>query len=90
MVMAKKLHVFCYDVSSNKARRLEEHGLRVQGSVFELRIDRSDAARLARSLARHLGKGDSLRVYPAPDPVAETVISYGAVPPPVSGDYVLL
>lgn len=93
--MAKMLHVFCYDVSSDKARRriagrLEDQGLRVQGSVFEVRIDRAGAARLARSLARHLGPGDSLRVYPAPEPVAETVVSYGATPPPVSGDYVLL
>ena len=62
------LHVFAYDITSDRQRRrvaeaLEDYGVRVQGSVFEVRVSRSQAQVLADRLSVELEKGDSLRVY---------------------------
>lgn len=62
------LMVFVYDVSTNKARRkvaavLEDGAARVQKSVFEARLSRAKAEKMAKLAAAHLKDGDSLRVY---------------------------
>ncbi len=63
------LTVIAYDISSDRARRyvaeiLEEIGLRVQESVFEARLSRTQSDGLARRLRKHVGEGDSIRFYP--------------------------
>ncbi len=68
MARAEMLMVFVYDVSSSKRRRkvshaLEDHATRVQYSVFEARMDRRRADKVARRAANFLDEGDSLRVY---------------------------
>ena len=62
------LFVFCYDVTSNRARRrmadlLEDKGTRVQKSVFEVRTTRLRAERLLALLGREREAGDSVRMY---------------------------
>ena len=57
--MAEMLVVYCYDVSDNRNRRrlsgiLEDRCVRVQRSVFEARLTRRDAHRIARRAAREL------------------------------------
>src|SRR5690349_3920437 len=68
MAEAEMVMVFCYDVSGTRARRrvaavLEREAVRVQRSVFEARMNRRRADRLAAEAAQHLEQGDSLRVY---------------------------
>lgn len=68
MAEANLLHVICYDIENDCRRRrlarlLEKQAIRVQRSVFELRSRERKAQRLASQAARHLGPGDSLRVY---------------------------
>lgn len=66
--MADHLRVFVYDVSNDKRRRkiaerLEAQATRVQHSVFEARLTDIATQNLSEDLAKHLGDGDSLRVY---------------------------
>ena len=68
MARGEMLTVFAYDVSDNRRRRklarvLEQVATRVQGSVFEARMTRRAAESAGRQAARHLGQGDSLRLY---------------------------
>jgi CRISPR-associated protein Cas2 len=93
--MAEMLMVFCYDVSSNRARRrvaglLEDRCVRVQRSVFEARMSRTDAQRLARKAARELEPGDSLRVYAVTEAGLERSLAYGILPLPEAQDFYLL
>lgn len=72
MAAREMMMVFTYDVSDNKrrrrvARRLEDEMSRVQKSVFEARMSRNAADRLAREVAALIGPGDSLRVYAVGD-----------------------
>lgn len=62
------LRVLCYDVSNDRRRRrvaklLEAHASRVQFSVFEARMTAAALSRVVGQVEKHLGKGDSLRVY---------------------------
>jgi len=62
------LRVLCYDVSSDVRRRkiarlLEDCASRVQFSVFETRLTPMSLHKVVGKIQRHLGKGDSLRVY---------------------------
>lgn len=93
--MAEMLMVFCYDVSRDRARRrvadvLEDRCVRVQKSVFEARLDRRDAERLARRVARELEPGDSLRVYAITETGLERSLAFGPLPLPEAQDFYLL
>ena len=60
--------VFSYDISDNRRRRrvaalLEDHAVRVQQSVFEARMTKPAADRLADRIGGELAAGDSLRLY---------------------------
>ena len=60
--------IACYDVSSNRhrtrvERMLKKHGVRVQKSVFEIRISSHDLVRLLKDCRKFIAKGDSLRIY---------------------------
>lgn len=68
MAAREMMMVFSYDVSDDKrrrrvARRLEDKMSRVQKSVFEARMSRDSADRLAREVSQMIAPGDSLRVY---------------------------
>lgn len=63
-----QLRVLCYDISSDKRRRrvaaiLEDHGTRVQESVFEGRMSSSRLARIVDKVKDRLEANDSLRIY---------------------------
>lgn len=93
-MMTERLYVFCYDVSDNKARnriarRLEDHAVRVQRSVFEARLTRRRAIGLARGAARHLGPGDSLKVYAIGGDGLTHCMAFGAALRPEAGDFLL-
>ena len=93
--MAKRrLYVFAYDVSDDAkrlklARALEGEGVRVQGSVFELRITHERAMMLGNGLKQFLDRGDSLRIYHVPDMALRFSATYGGAPLPPPGDYLL-
>jgi CRISPR-associated protein Cas2 len=68
MARDSQLRVFCYDVSDDKRRRkiarlLEEAAVRVQFSVFEVRLNDRSTARLTAAVEALLAESDSLRVY---------------------------
>ena len=62
-------YLACFDITDNRNRRrvsaiLEEYGLRVQRSVFEVSIDSSrQLASLTNRLSKYLEQGDDLRFY---------------------------
>ena len=70
--LTAKVHtmVVCYDISSNKHRRkispvLEDHGVRIQESVFEIRVTEPQFERLAAKLRPLVaGVSDRLRMVP--------------------------
>ncbi|MGD0108547.1 MAG: CRISPR-associated endonuclease Cas2 [Rhodopila sp.] len=83
------LMVYCYDVASNKARArvahlLEDRAVRVQDSVFEMRLTQVAADRLFRDIARLLDEGDMLRMYAIGAAGLPRCQSYGGSP--ISGD----
>jgi len=85
------LMVFSYDVSDDRrrrrvARRLEDEMSRVQKSVFEARMSRRAASRLAREVSALIGPGDSLRVYAIGDAGQARSEVYGATFPFESPD----
>ena len=68
MARPEHLYVFCYDISRDKVRgrvadALEAVLVRVQGSVYEGRLTRDAARRLADQTGAMIETGDSLRVY---------------------------
>ncbi|GAB5510424.1 MAG: hypothetical protein Rhims3KO_18250 [Hyphomicrobiales bacterium] len=68
MARSEKLRILAYDVSCNRRRRrvaraLEEHGTRVQLSVFEARLTQRETDKLVKKIEAYLGPSDSLRIY---------------------------
>lgn len=62
------LTVYCYDIARPRTRArvaavLEAHAVRVQDSVFEVRLNRVAADRLYRRVQQLLDDGDLLRMY---------------------------
>jgi len=62
------LMLVCYDIAQARARAriaatLEEQAVRVQESVFEVRLTERQAAALFNTLADWVSPGDSLRMY---------------------------
>lgn len=62
-------YLACFDITDDRSRRrvcaiLEEYGLRVQRSVFEISIDSiGDLKKLKARLTKYLETGDDLRFY---------------------------
>lgn len=84
------LHVVCYDITNNKLRTrisaaLEEQGVRVQGSVFELWLTRAQARRLGDRLGKLIEGSDSLRIYPVPRVGLRAAQSHGRGSKPEMG-----
>lgn len=96
MARDSQLRVLCYDVSCDRRRRaiarlLEDKASRVQYSVFETRLSENALRRLVAQVAKHLGKGDSLRVYTVGRSGERHCAVYGdGVPIEVEADYWLL
>lgn len=95
MAITKMTMVFSYDVSDAKRRRrvaklLEDRMARVQQSVFEARMGKREAERLAAAAAAHLAAGDSLRVYAIGADGLKRSRSYGGTPIQADEDYWLL
>ncbi len=93
--MADALYVFSYDIAGNRERRrvariLEEVCVRVQDSVFEARLSKVQARKLARNAARELNEGDSLRVYAIGHGMLERCLAFGAPPLPEQHEFYLL
>ncbi len=87
---ARVLHVVCYDITSNRLRArisadLEELGVRVQGSVFEIWMTPAQARRLGERLGKLIDKGDSLRLYPIPRVGLRAAQSHGRGSKPEPG-----
>jgi CRISPR-associated endonuclease Cas2 len=77
--------VFVYDIGRDSVRNrvakaLELHAVRVQRSVFEGRMTRTKAKRLAGRLSRHLAPDDNLRVYLLSSSAAMQTIVQGGAP----------
>lgn len=66
-------YIICFDISSNKRRyqinkTLQNHGKRVQKSVYEIYIRKeSELKQLKKQLRRHMGKDDSIIIYHFPE-----------------------
>ncbi len=95
MAETEMLMVFSYDVSENRNRRrvakvLESACVRVQKSVFEAVMTDNAAKTLADAAARHLGQGDSLRVYAIGAHGRDRCQSWGPCPLPEQQDFYLL
>lgn len=92
--MARKdiIWVFAYDIVDNKARRrvatlLEDYAVRVQGSVFEGRMNKKTMLALVAKIETFLIPGDKLRVYPLPDNLIKKCHSYGGAPLPEKDEF---
>ena len=77
--------VFCYDVSKDSVRTkvsdlLGEELARVQRSVFEGRIGKARAERLALRVLALLDESDSLRVYAVTPLGLKMSIAHGGAP----------
>ncbi len=83
------LMVYCYDVAQDRTRArvahlLEDHAVRVQDSVFEMRLTQAAANRLYRAIVRLLDDGDMLRMYAIGAAAFPRCQSYGGSP--IAGD----
>ncbi len=86
------LMVYCYDIADHRVRSraagvLEDHAVRVQDSVFEMRLDRASADRLFDQVAVLLDEGDSLRMYAVGAAGLERCRAFGRAPIGDDGDY---
>jgi len=93
--MSDPLYVFAYDIVDDRIRRrvaslLEDQAVRVQGSVFEVRMSHDRARSLAERLAVELDRGDSLRVYCLRADDLDQSMAFGAPPLPEAQDFYLL
>jgi CRISPR-associated protein Cas2 len=86
------LTVYCYDITEARTRArvagmLEECAVRVQDSVFEMRLTRAAADRLYDRVAHLLDDGDLLRMYAVGAAGLERCRSHGGAPIANDGDY---
>lgn len=86
------LMVFCYDISEQRtrtrvARLLEEEAVRVQESVFEIRMGRAAADRLFTRVVGLLDDGDTLRMYAVGAAGLDRCRAHGGAPVGEDGDF---
>lgn len=91
----KRTYVVCYDIEDNRRRRriasiLENSGMRVQESVFEVRLSQTAIRALINRLGEILVSPDSLRSYPVPDPVLPYCTTIGGPSVAADGDYFIV
>lgn len=95
MAGRKQLIVFTYDVSKDRTRNriadlLERHGIRVQYSVFECRMDMENANSLFSKLELLIDPEDSIRMYVIPEDGRVKSLACGGAPISEAQDYYLL
>lgn len=88
------LYIVAYDISDDRRRSkvaglLEDSGLRVQYSVFEVRSSQAGIKRLAKMLKARMLQPDSLRIYPVTAAAMKNCIIYGGAPLPEDGDFLV-
>lgn len=77
------IYMICYDIANPKrlrkvAQKLEEFGLRVQKSFFQVEIDKDNLTRLTNSLIKIINKKqDLLFIYPLCDECTRKPIQMG-------------
>ncbi|PWW03813.1 CRISPR-associated protein Cas2 [Hoeflea marina] len=91
----RQLIVISYDISRDSLRNrvsgmLEKLGVRVQYSVFELRLTQAAADALFSRLDLLRDPGDSLRMYVLPEDGRKNSKSAGGAPISPAEDYFLL
>jgi CRISPR-associated protein Cas2 len=84
--------VYCYDIARPRTRArvaaaLEREAVRVQDSVFEVRLTRRAADRLYGKLVDLLDEGDLLRMYSVSAAGLERCRSHGGAPIAEDGDF---
>jgi CRISPR-associated protein Cas2 len=87
--------VYCYDITNTRRRRrvaelLQQHAVRVQRSVFEIRQTRTQADHLIARLRAELAPEDALRVYALSATGLAHTRTQGGCPLPEPGAYWLL
>lgn len=86
------LMVYCYDIAAARARArvadlLEREAVRVQDSVFEVRLTQAAADRLFDRLSRLIDEGDTLRMYAVSAAGLERSRAQGGAPLAEDGSY---
>lgn len=84
--------VVCYDISKDSHRNkvsdyLEEHGTRVQFSVFELHMPDTQMHNILSELKSFIDPRDSIRVYALNNQTRSLSITYGNTPDICDGGY---
>jgi CRISPR-associated protein Cas2 len=92
---SEHVYVFAYDVETQRARRkiaevLEQHGYRVQKSVFEVRCEQQKAEAILRLLDKERFPGDSVRMYCVTEDGRRNCRTAGGAPPPEKSEFWLL
>lgn len=95
MSEANQLLVFCYDVGRDSVRnriadKLEEHGVRVQYSVFECRMTVSAGRKLLSRLDLLKDPDDGIRMYVIPEDGRRQSAVAGGAPIAEKSDFILL
>ena len=91
----RHLALISYDVSDNRDRAklagfLEEHMTRVQGSVFEGWMTRSEAKRIVRLASAIVGESESVRLYVIPRGAVSACQASGFPPAPCQDGALIL
>lgn len=87
--------VFAYDISSNRSRRkvaaiLEDCATRVQHSVFEAKMTRTQSQKTLDMISPYIDDGDSVRVYALTKAGRQASLSLGGVPLPEDEEFWLI
>ena len=95
MAETEFLIIFSYDIGRDANRRriariLEEHGTRVQLSVFEMRMTLARAQGLLKQLDRERMDGDTIRMYVLTEQSRERSQALGGAPIGEKTEYWLL
>ena len=95
MATVRHLVIIAYDVSDDHDRArlsdfLEQHMTRVQGSLFEAWLTRSEARRIVRLAAALVGESESVRLYIIPRHGVIACEALGFPPAPCSDGALIL
>lgn len=92
----KRFQIIAYDIVKNKKRNkvaeiLKDHGIRVQKSVFECRLDDADLNRLTKELSETIDKKtDSILIYYLCEACVKQMHFVGIQPVRIEKDFLLL
>lgn len=92
----KRFQIIAYDIVKNKKRNkvaeiLKDHGIRVQKSVFECRLNDADLNRLTKELSETIDKKtDSILIYYLCEACIKQMYFVGVQPVRIEKDFLLL